>query len=461
KIETSKPKAEKDENNVGRSKSVGSAKDSFSRPLVFKSQVTFATSNDNEKQKNEVVSPNNTTTTNGVWASGLPPLPKTGSEEHGGLPTPVYDDEENENTNDNKEVKQFFFFFFCTCFFFFFFILFWNMIFFFCGLGREQEKRENQPKPISPVIAAINGFDFEAKKKMSLTDLNEPDYHLSSNQIKTVPKGTPKLGKLKRLPPKQQKFQKQDNKISDVTSVERTTQVIYDEAAGMFYGLPKEWEELLNKQFGVSPKHLPGVKLPQYTAKIPKVLVVLKERLVEANGYQQVGIFRLAPDARDNNAVKSSIDSGKFQLSGNDRADVNVYANLIKVWFRDLPDPLLNCVAPERVEMANKEEDVVKIIADFPEPQKSIFLWLCDMCVECAVHENVNKMGPKVIIVLFHFFLHFIFFNWKKKQKQNLAIVIGPNLFNTTKFENPMKAMTYSAKVVDFFEKAIKWRQSH
>jgi len=114
-----------------------------------------------------------------------------------------------------------------------------------------------------------------------------------------------------------------------------------------------------------------------------------------------------------------------------------VYANLIKVWFRDLPDPLLNCVLPERVEMATKEEDVVKVIADFPEPQKSIFLWLCDMCVECAVFETVNKMGPK-----------------------NLAIVIGPNLFNTNQFENPMKAMTYSAKVVEFFEKAIRWRQA-
>ncbi|ETO24323.1 RhoGAP domain-containing protein, partial [Reticulomyxa filosa] len=241
-----------------------------------------------------------------------------------------------------------------------------------------------------------------------------------------------------------QKFRQQDHKISDVTDVERKVQVTYDKDEGVFHGLPKEWEELLNKQFGVSPKHIPCVKLPQYAAKIPKVLVILKEKLIDANGYQQVGIFRLAPDARDNNAVKSSIDSGKFEINGQ-QADVNVYANLIKVWFRDLPDPLLNCVAPERVEMATKEADVVKIISDFPEPHKSIFLWLCDMCVECAVYENINKMGPKVTLLSLFF---------------NLAIVIGPNLFNTSKFENPMKAMTYSAKVVEFFEKAIKWRQS-
>jgi len=299
-----------------------------------------------------------------------------------------------------------------------------------------QGQNDDEKQPVSPVTAAVNGFQFEKKKKMSVGELNQPDYHLKFNQTKTAPRGTPKLGKLSTLPAKPQKFKKQDDKISDVTSVERTMQVTYDKDEGVFHGLPKEWAEMLNKQFGVAPKYIPGVKLPQYTAKIPKVLVILKEKLVIANGYQQVGIFRLAPDARDNNAVKSSIDSGKFEAGG-EKADVNVYANLIKVWFRDLPDPLLNCVAPERVEMASKEEDVVKIVSEFPEPHKSIFLWLCDMCVECAVYENVNKMGPK-----------------------NLAIVIGPNLFNTNKFENPMKAMTYSAKVVEFFEKAIKWRQA-
>ncbi|ETO29417.1 RhoGAP domain-containing protein, partial [Reticulomyxa filosa] len=259
----------------------------------------------------------------------------------------------------------------------------------------NDENNEEKCKPTSAVKAAVNGFDFEIKKKMSMADLHQPDYHLNSHQIKSVPKGTPKLGKLPVLAPKPQKFKEQDDKISDVTFVERTVQVTYDKDEGVFRGLPKEWEELLNKQFGVSPKHIPGVKLSQYSAKIPKVLIILKDKLVEANGYQQMGIFRLAPDVRDNNAIKSSIDSGKFEMDAQ-HADVNVYANLIKVWFRDLPDPLLNCVAPERVEMASKESDVIKIVSDFPEPHKSIFLWLCDMCVECAVYENVNKMGPKV-----------------------------------------------------------------
>ena len=42
---------------------------------------------------------------------------------------------------------------------------------------------------------------------------------------------------------------------------------------------------------------------------------------------------------------------------------------------------------------------------------------------------------------------------------ENMAIVVAPNLFNTDKFENPMKAMTYSQKVVEFFKNSILWRQ--
>ena len=178
-----------------------------------------------------------------------------------------------------------------------------------------------------------------------------------------------------------------------------------------------------------------GVQFNEYETKIPKVLVTLRSALEEANGYQQVGIFRLAPNASDSKAVKEKIDKG--QLSENEeKVDVNVYANLIKVWFRDLPDPLLNCVNPDLIEHVQNVNDAANVVNGFPEPNKSIFLWLCDMCVDIAKYEKTNKMGA-----------------------QNMAIVVGPNLFNADTFENPMKAMTYSGKVVEFFKHAILWRQ--
>ena len=289
----------------------------------------------------------------------------------------------------------------------------------------------NNKDPTSPSTAALkNGVASGGNN-------NFPQYHLAKEQhksIPTVPLGP--LGNLKILPPKQQKHLSGDKKIKQPTAVEHKIRVLHDKETGLYSGLPKEWQEQLNKQFGVNPKQLPGISFNQYQSKIPKVLHMLRSALEEANGYQQVGIFRLAPNASDNKAVKEKIDKGQLENS-EEKVDVNVYANLIKVWFRDLPDPLLNCVNPDKIEHVATQSDAANVVNSFPEPNKSIFLWLCDMCVDIARFEKTNKMSA-----------------------QNMAIVVGPNLFNTDKFENPMKAMTYSGKVVEFFKHAILWRQS-
>jgi hypothetical protein len=262
----------------------------------------------------------------------------------------------------------------------------------------------------------------------------QPTYHLKKEQFQSIPThACGPLGNLKILPPKPQKHLGADTAIKNPTEVAHLTRVTYDKDTGLYSGLPPEWVEHLNKQFGVDPKQLPGVYVDaRYASKIPKVLVTLRTKLEEAQAYDQVGIFRLAPNASTSKLIKDKIDKGQLDSA---KVDVNVYANLIKVWFRDLPTPLLNCVNPDQIEHVQNVADAQKVIYALPEPNQSIFLWLCDMCVEIAKNEKINKMSAT-----------------------NVAIVVGPNLFNTDKFENPMKAMTYSQKVVEFFKHSILWR---
>merc|ERR1712154_125896 len=142
---------------------------------------------------------------------------------------------------------------------------------------------------------------------------NVPSYHLTKESIKSIPtQPLGPLGNLKILPPKQQKHFSGDKKIKNPTAVEHKTRVTHDKETGLYSGLPAEWMDHLNKQFGVNPKLLPGVELKQYASKIPKVLVRLRHALEEHDAYKQVGIFRLAPNASVNNEVKSLIDKGKL-----------------------------------------------------------------------------------------------------------------------------------------------------
>ena len=249
-------------------------------------------------------------------------------------------------------------------------------------------------------IKPYNNSEYEYKQKQSIVT-PDPKYHLQNRQYKSIPNIPIKtqLGSLKILPPKPGKLKNPGDKaIKNPNKVELKVRVLYDPATGSYTGLPQEWLQELNRQFGVAPKTLPGIKLDKYNAKVPKVLVTLASSIKSNNGWKQVGIFRLAPNATESTKKKNEINTnGKLVIDNNSKTDVNVYANLIKVWFRDLPQPILNCVDPTRVELVANPSQALDVINIMPEPQKSIFLWLCDMCVECSQYSKINKMNSQVM----------------------------------------------------------------
>lgn len=152
------------------------------------------------------------------------------------------------------------------------------------------------------------------------------------------------------------------------------------------------------------------------------------------SGKEQVGIFRLAPDAEDCSFIKSQINTGNF----NGCNDVNIVANLIKVWFRELPRGLYNNIDEIVIHrIADTPYDPVSIAHEyhsFQEPEQSLILWLLDVMAEIVMNESVNKMGAK-----------------------NMSIVMSPNLFQTNA-ENPMAALTMAQKIADFTTKLLAAR---
>jgi len=189
------------------------------------------------------------------------------------------------------------------------------------------------------------------------------------------------------------------------------------------------------KQFGVAPELLPSKKFPGYSSELPTLLLDLKDMIKSLGGYKSVGIFRLAPEGKRNDEVKKLINRGGGEWKSNCN-DVNLCANLLKVWLRELPEPIMDQVDRELIERSQELGAVAKAVEKFPEPGRSILLWLWDMCTEIAEFEKENKMSP-----------------------ENLSIVIAPNLFDAKQFTNPMTAMTYSATASTFFQKGIEWRQ--
>lgn len=159
-----------------------------------------------------------------------------------------------------------------------------------------------------------------------------------------------------------------------------------------------------------------GVKINVVTkrerSKVPLIVRQCVEE-IERRGMDEVGIYRVSGVATDIQALKAAFDSNNRDVSVMMREmDVNAIAGTLKLYFRELPEPLFtdelypnfaggialsDCVA--------KESCMLNLLLSLPEPNLVTFLFLLDHLKRVAENESINKMS-----------LH------------NLATVFGPTL---------------------------------
>ncbi|KAF0728769.1 hypothetical protein AaE_009421 [Aphanomyces astaci] len=235
--------------------------------------------------------------------------------------------------------------------------------------------------------------------------------------------------------------------ISRPYEAKQEMHVTFNAVLARYEGLPLAWVGL-NKQFGLPMEAMPKRVVDGYDSKIPAVLQMMKEYLVLHGGLETEGIFRLAPDKEQCSRVKDAINNGSFGGCN----DVHIVANLIKVWFRDLPTSLFN-VIPDKIMYKTctlkTPESVMDMLADVPEASKIVILWLLDLMAEVVKHEKATKMSSKNMGIISSttrctkVWVHMtsLFFC--------VAIVLSPNLFSIES-DNPMVALTMSQKVAEF-----------
>eukprot|EP00941_MAST-03F_sp_MAST-3F-sp1_P005204 g5204.t1 len=223
--------------------------------------------------------------------------------------------------------------------------------------------------------------------------------------------------------------------ISKPYDLQHVSAVRFDPEWCCFVNVPIGMEEQFNRQFGVPLHQVPTTVVEGYEKPIPSILVMLSRLLINGGGLDCEGIFRLAPDKQARNIAIEAINRGTFR--GGD-GDVNTYANLIKVFFRDLPEGLLNIVSDEEI-LQVAEEGGLRVVERFmfslPPSTKSIFLWLLDLMTKVAANHSINRMKPRA-----------------------LSIVIAPNLYKPAPGANPVEMMQFSGKVVRFLIECLNWR---
>ncbi|XP_066552292.1 active breakpoint cluster region-related protein isoform X1 [Amia ocellicauda] len=167
-----------------------------------------------------------------------------------------------------------------------------------------------------------------------------------------------------------------------------------------------------------------GVKISVVTkrerSKVPYIVRQCIEE-VEKRGIEEVGIYRISGVATDIQALKAAFDTNtKDILVMLSDMDINAIAGTLKLYFRELPEPLLTdrlyLAFMEGIALSDpaaKENCMMHLLRSLPDPNLITFLSLLEHLKRVAEKEPINKMS-----------LH------------NLATVFGPTLLRPSEVES-------------------------
>eukprot|EP00011_Vannellida_sp_DIVA3-517-6-12_P011042 CAMPEP_0114610896 /NCGR_PEP_ID=MMETSP0168-20121206/3837_1 /TAXON_ID=95228 ORGANISM="Vannella sp., Strain DIVA3 517/6/12" /NCGR_SAMPLE_ID=MMETSP0168 /ASSEMBLY_ACC=CAM_ASM_000044 /LENGTH=674 /DNA_ID=CAMNT_0001821853 /DNA_START=122 /DNA_END=2144 /DNA_ORIENTATION=+ len=126
---------------------------------------------------------------------------------------------------------------------------------------------------------------------------------------------------------------------------------------------------------------------------IPKILAGMYAHLLELNGLEEEGIFRVSGTESEMLQVYISASEGKTIA---DRNPHNV-ANLMKRWFKSFVGNKLLGEVPLSALQANPLLDVTDYLT---EPRLSIFKWLVQVLLELHKHKDKNMMNSRNIAIV-------------------------------------------------------------
>ncbi|KAI8139231.1 hypothetical protein BJV82DRAFT_255614 [Fennellomyces sp. T-0311] len=154
--------------------------------------------------------------------------------------------------------------------------------------------------------------------------------------------------------------------------------------------------------------------------KIPKIVPFLADAVLQMNGQQSEGIFRVPGDAEEVTDLRIRIENGNYDASG--ITDPNVPASLLKYWLRDLENPLIESEYYDRcIRCSEDPEQAIAIVNSLPDVNRRIIMYMIAFVQEFTQEDVIKHTRMNV---------------------HNLAMVYAPNFLRcpseslTTVFEN-------------------------
>ncbi|XP_020484909.2 active breakpoint cluster region-related protein [Labrus bergylta] len=156
---------------------------------------------------------------------------------------------------------------------------------------------------------------------------------------------------------------------------------------------------------------------------------------VESRGMDEVGIYRISGTTSDINTLKAAFNSNLREAVTRLRSlDVNAVSGVLKLYFRELPEPLIPTELFQSLAAALDIQDInsrlvsmLSLLQSCPDPNRHTFLYLLHHLQRVSDKQNVNKMSC-----------------------MNLATVFGPSLLRP-----PVVGQGHSGPTVDISQEVV------
>jgi len=155
-----------------------------------------------------------------------------------------------------------------------------------------------------------------------------------------------------------------------------------------------------------------GVKLDQVAKRdisgIPSIVKKLVEE-IERRGMNELGLYRVSGVVSGIQALKSAFDTNRKDVGKvMSEVDVNAVAGVLKLYFRELPEPLFTNArynefvnATTLMEPETKLSTFRQLVADLPATNYKTFHFLRNHLLKVAQNEAVTKMNLQNIATVF------------------------------------------------------------
>uniref|UniRef100_A0A3Q3JVH2 Rho GTPase activating protein 25 n=1 Tax=Monopterus albus TaxID=43700 RepID=A0A3Q3JVH2_MONAL len=196
----------------------------------------------------------------------------------------------------------------------------------------------------------------------------------------------------------------------------------------------EEWVRTLRRVIGVPTSGVFGKSLMDtvtYEQRFgPHMVPILVQKCVEfikEHGLNEEGIFRLPGQDNAVKQFRDAFDAGERPSFPSD-TDVHTVASLLKLYLRELPEPVVPWTQYQNFldctnQLDSSSTELEKQIALLPRINYNLLSYICRFLFEVQQHSNLNKMNV-----------------------ENLATVMGINLLKP-QIEDPITVMKATPQI--------------